>query len=139
MLSAPDTSSPAAHTAFDGKYLSITTFRADGTGVATPVWFVEEDGRLLVETDACSGKVRRLRRTPDAEIALCSARGKLHGAPVHAHVELLPESENARVEALIARKYRVDLWFIRPIRWFQMHLGKDKGGHRPLVLAVALG
>ena len=49
--------------AFAGKYLSLTSFRRDGTGVATPVWFVEVDGRLLVETDAGSYKVRRIRAT----------------------------------------------------------------------------
>jgi hypothetical protein len=51
-----------ATTAFPGKYLSITSFRRDGTGKATPVWFVQEDGCLLVETDAGSYKVRRIRR-----------------------------------------------------------------------------
>jgi hypothetical protein len=40
--------------AVPGKYLSLTSFRRDGTGVATPVWFVETGGRLLVETDAAS-------------------------------------------------------------------------------------
>jgi hypothetical protein len=25
---------------FEGKYLSLTSFRRDGTAVATPVWFV---------------------------------------------------------------------------------------------------
>jgi uncharacterized protein len=39
-----------------GKYLSITSFRRDGTGVATPVWFIQEGGRLLVQTGASSGK-----------------------------------------------------------------------------------
>ena len=28
-----------------GKYLSLTTYRRDGTPVSTPVWFLEEDGR----------------------------------------------------------------------------------------------
>src|SRR5512141_1567688 len=37
---------------FKGKYLSLTSFKRDGTGVATPVWFVAENGHLLVETDA---------------------------------------------------------------------------------------
>lgn len=32
----------------DGKYLSLTTFRRDGSPVATPLWFVEDDGRLFV-------------------------------------------------------------------------------------------
>jgi hypothetical protein len=30
--------------------------------VATPVWFVQEAGRLLVQTDANSGKVKPIRR-----------------------------------------------------------------------------
>jgi PPOX class probable F420-dependent enzyme len=51
-------------TTFPGRYLSITSFRRDGTGKATPVWFVQEDGRLLVETDAGSFKVQRIRRNP---------------------------------------------------------------------------
>ena len=42
---------------FPGKYLSITSFRCDGTGTATPVWFVQDGARLLVETDA--GRVTR--------------------------------------------------------------------------------
>ena len=40
--------------ALPGRYLSLTSFRHDGTGVATPVWFVEDGERLLVETDAAS-------------------------------------------------------------------------------------
>ena len=64
--------------AFSGKYLSLTSFRRDGTGVATPVWFVEADGRLLVETDASSYKVRRIRRDPQVTIAPCTARDLGH-------------------------------------------------------------
>ena len=59
---------------FGGKYLSITSFKRDGSGVATPVWFVQEDGRLLVETDANSGKVKRIRRNPQVLVAPCRHR-----------------------------------------------------------------
>jgi hypothetical protein len=34
-------------TQFTGKYVSLTTFRRDGTAVATPVWFVSDNGNLL--------------------------------------------------------------------------------------------
>lgn len=63
--------------ALPGKYLSLTSFRRDGTGVATPVWFVEARGRLLVETDAASYKVRRGRRITWIEEALAPLRGQL--------------------------------------------------------------
>jgi PPOX class probable F420-dependent enzyme len=89
-----------------GKYLRLTSFRRDGTGVATPVWFVEADGRLLVETDASSYKVRRIRRDPRITVAPCTATGRLRRAPVPAWAELLPDAEVARVEQLMARKYR---------------------------------
>ena len=63
-----------------GKYLSITSYRRDGTGVATPVWFVEEGGRLLVMTAADSGKVKRSPvRNAFVTAAPCSARGPASG------------------------------------------------------------
>ncbi len=105
-----------AFDAFDGRYLSLTSFRRDGTPVATPVWFVREDGRLLVETGARSWKVRRIRRNGDVTVAVCTASGRLRGAPLPAHAELLPPDELARVHALLGRKYRFDLLLLRPIR-----------------------
>ena len=113
------TSVPMGIHEFRGKYLSITSFRRDGTGVATPVWFVVEGDRLLVETGATSRKVRRILRDPSVTIAECSARGRLRGMPVHAIAEILPDEETARVERLVGRKYRADLLVIRPIRAIQ--------------------
>jgi hypothetical protein len=126
----------AATTAFLGKYLSITSFRRDGTGKATPVWFVQEDGRLLVETDAGSYKVRRIRRNPRVVVAPCGPSGRLRGEPVTATAELLPDVETGRVERLMARKYRVDLIFIKPIRSLQaaLHPGRPRG--KPVILAI---
>ena len=46
----------------DARYLSLTTFRKDGTPVATPVWVVSDDGRrLLVWTGADTWKAKRIR------------------------------------------------------------------------------
>lgn len=122
--------------AFPGKYLSITSVKRDGTGVATPDWFVQENGRLLVETDGDSYKVKRIRRNPSVTIAPCTASGRLRGKPIAAHAELLPDAEVARVERLMRRKYRVDLVIIRPIRAVQaaLHLGRSRG--KPVILAI---
>jgi uncharacterized protein len=49
---------------FPGKYLSLTSYKRDGSGVSTPVWFVIDDRRLLVMTDPQSFKVKRIRRNP---------------------------------------------------------------------------
>jgi PPOX class probable F420-dependent enzyme len=128
---------PGATTpSFPGKYLSLTSFRRDGTGVATPVWFVEADGRLLVETDAGSYKVRRIRRDPRVMVAPCTATGRLRGTPVPAWAELFPDTEVARVDQLMGRKYRVDLVFIKPIRKLQAALDRRRSRGTPVVLGI---
>jgi uncharacterized protein len=122
--------------AVPGKYLSLTSFRRDGAGVATPVWFVEAGGRLLVETDAASYKVRRIRRNPRVTIAPCTATGRLRGSPVPAWAELLPDAEVARVDRLMARKYRGDLVFIKPFRSVQAALHRRRPRRTPVVLEI---
>lgn len=126
----------AGTTRFPGKYLSITSFRRDGMGVATPVWFVEENGRLLVKTDADSYKVRRIRRDPRVTIAPCTATGRLLGDPVPARAELLPGDELHRVEGLMARKYRIELIVIRPIRRAQVALRIGRSRRASVILAI---
>ncbi|HXY28442.1 MAG TPA: PPOX class F420-dependent oxidoreductase [Acidimicrobiales bacterium] len=116
-------------TAFGGKYLSLTSYRRDGTAVATPVWFVQEGGRLLVQTDAGSGKVKRIRADPEVSVAPCNGTGHLRGDQVPARAELLAGAEVAHVEELLRHKYRRDMLVIGPLRWAQrtFHLGKDRG------------
>jgi hypothetical protein len=120
-----------------GKYLSLTTFRRDGSPVATPVWFVRDFDRLLVETEADSYKVRRIRANAHVTVATCSARGRVKGPAVEARAEILSDLERPRAERLLAHKYRIDGLIIRPIRWVQMalHLGKRRGV--PVIVSVA--
>lgn len=112
-----------------GKYLSLTTFRPDGTGVATPVWFVDVGGQYLVETDRTSYKVKRIKRNPSVAVAACTASGKLRGEATPARAELLPQRTVADTRPLFAQKYRLDLLFIGPVRAVQsvLHLGRQRG------------
>ena len=119
-----------------GKYLSITSFKRDGSGVATPVWFVQEGGRLLIQTDADSGKVKRIRRNPRVLVAPCTATGRLLADPLPAQAELLPDAEVGRVERLLAAKYRIDLLFIRPIRAMQARLRRRRPRPKPIIVAL---
>jgi PPOX class probable F420-dependent enzyme len=113
---------------FGGRYLSLTTYRRDGAPVATPVWFVEDNGVLLVQTDAASGKVKRIRRSPNVRVGLCTASGRLLGPEVVATAALLEPSETSRVARLIQQKYRIDALIIRPL-WIiksKLHIGKPR-------------
>lgn len=100
--------SAALEARFPGKYLSVTSFKRDGTPVATPVWFVIEAGRVLIYTNPDSFKAKRIRRNPSVRIAPCNATGRLRGEPAPATAEFLPEDRTDHVMRLIKHKYRVD-------------------------------
>jgi PPOX class probable F420-dependent enzyme len=63
-------------------YLSLTTFRHDGTPVPTPVWASQDGDRLYVWTEAEAGKIKRLRNNSAVLLAPCDSRGGLQGAQV---------------------------------------------------------
>ena len=90
---------------FPSKYLSLTSYKRDGSGVATPVWFVIDDGRLLVMTDPESFKAKRIRHNPNVTVTPCTAAGRLRGDPLPARAELLPVSQRARLDQLMPRRY----------------------------------
>lgn len=90
------------------RYISLTTFRKDGTPVATPVWLVSEGGYLQVLTKATTGKVKRLRNNSRVTLAPCDARGGLQGDPVDATATIIEDPELvARTEQLIRSRYGV--------------------------------
>jgi PPOX class probable F420-dependent enzyme len=121
----------------NGKYLSLTTYRRDGSPVATPVWFADDGARFYVVTGADSYKVRRIRRNPSVAIAECTARGALRGEPIPARAEFLEEDEHARVDAMMARKYRVDRILILPLYRLVLRLrGKASDDRAGVYVAI---
>ena len=93
---------------FPGRYLSVTSFKRDGTGVATPVWFVSDGRRLFALTDLHSAKVRRIRRNPHVLVASCRPDGKLRGEPVPARAEVLTGTPDLdRVQKLLTERYKL--------------------------------
>ena len=85
------------------RYISLTTFKRDGTTVSTPVWVVSDDGeRLLVWTAASTWKVRRVRRNPDVLVAASTFRGRERGPRVAASARLVPDPG---IDRLLRRKY----------------------------------
>ncbi|MFD9130184.1 PPOX class F420-dependent oxidoreductase [Kitasatospora sp. NPDC059571] len=89
------------------RYVSLTTFRKDGTPVATPVWHVVEGGLLYVWTEADSWKVKRLRRDPCAKVVVCDVRGRIEPGAAEATGtgRVLDFEGKERVRRLLGRKY----------------------------------
>lgn len=94
-------------TALDGeRYISLETFRKDGSGVQTPVWAAALDGRLLVVTDGTSFKVKRLRANPKLRAAACDVRGKMRGDWHEGSARILEDgAEKERAEKTLRAKY----------------------------------
>jgi uncharacterized protein len=122
--------------AFPGKYISVTTYKRDGTGVATPVWFVQEGDRLLFRTGVASGKAKRIRRNPAVLVAACTLRGELLGQQVSGVARVLSGSAAADAKRLINRKYRADWLIVRPVWFIQsaLHVGRPRS--TPAFLAI---
>jgi PPOX class probable F420-dependent enzyme len=92
------------------KYVLLTTFRKNGSGVGTPVWAVLDDGKLYVWTVTDSWKVKRARRTPAVTLQPCTMSGKPSGEVVNATARILDEAGTERVRQLIRRKYGLPGW-----------------------------
>jgi uncharacterized protein len=95
------------NTTFDHQhYLNLETFRKNGKGVKTPVWFVEDGGTFFVRTDATSGKVKRIRNHPQVYIAPCKMDGALLGEWIEASACLVNDPEiDRKVDRLLGKKY----------------------------------
>jgi PPOX class probable F420-dependent enzyme len=120
---------------FPGRYLSVTSFKRDGTGVATPLWFVFDGRRLLALTDLHSAKVRRIRRNPRVLVAPCRANGKLRSQPIPARVEVLTSTaELDRVQKLLIERYKLSYRVVMLI----YRLGRRIRGQRSVADGAAL-
>ena len=58
----------------DEPYVLLTTFRANGERVGTPVWVARDGDHLVVMTAAGTGKVKRIERTALVELTPCDRR-----------------------------------------------------------------
>jgi uncharacterized protein len=88
------------------KYVNLETFRTNGEGVKTPVWFVHEADTIYIWTEAESWKVKRIRRNRNIRITPCKSMGEPTGTWVHASAETneSPEAQQS-VRKLMRKKY----------------------------------
>jgi hypothetical protein len=107
------------------KYVLLTTFRKDGTPVATPVWGVARDDKLYVWTETSSWKVKRIRRNSAITIQACDMRGNTtRGRKVEGTARLLDAAETKRVRRWVRRKY----WLTAPLLMIGSDLTRGKVG-----------
>lgn len=90
-------------------YVSFTSYRKDGTPVATPVWIAPDGEDLYFFSDTGAYKVKRVRNNPAVTLQPCDVRGRVdEGSPVVSGLaEVLDHAEARRVRRIVNRKYRV--------------------------------
>ncbi len=87
-------------------YLNLETFRKSGTGVRTPVWFVQDGETIYIRTIANSGKVKRIRNNGQVNIAPCKVDGALLDDWISAVAREINDAEIAKkTDDLLDKKY----------------------------------
>jgi PPOX class probable F420-dependent enzyme len=99
-------------------YVNLVTFRRDGRGVPTPVWFALVGGLLYVFTDGTSAKVKRIRATKRVRIAACDVRGGVTGPWAEGRARVVEEPELVeRAYAALREKYGWQMQLVDLVSW----------------------
>ena len=129
----------ALDTLGSAKYISLTTYRKDGTAVATPVWLARSGDALIVITDPDSGKAKRLRNNPAVLVSPCDMRGRVKPDAISSAgtVGFQDTAQTQLTMAAISGKYGL---MGRIITWMNERkarkAGRGDAGHVGLTITV---
>ena len=89
----------------NAKTILLTSYRRDGTPVATPVSLAFDGDRAFFRTWDTAWKAKRIAQNPDVEIAPSTLRGKRTGPAISARARLLDGEEADRARRALARRH----------------------------------
>ena len=89
------------------KYINLETYRKDGSGVITPVWFAIENGKILVVTRTGTGKVKRLKNNKSVRFMPSGSRGQPKGQWTTGSASFSSSDELKRAVELRNKKYGI--------------------------------
>ena len=90
----------------DQQYINLETFRKNGAGVKTPVWFAQDGNTLRVWTQADAGKTKRIRREGKVRIVSSTASGEPTGEWMEVRATVLDApNEITHTKNLFRKKY----------------------------------
>ena len=89
------------------KYVNLETFKKDGSGVKTPVWFVTENDYIYVVTRSKTGKVKRLRNNSSVRICPCTFNGTPKGEWHTGTATMVEGDEVERIIKMRKKKYGI--------------------------------
>ncbi len=124
----------------DEKYLSLTTFKKDGTPKPTPIWIADlGDGTMGFTTNQDSWKVKRLKNNPNVMLQPCDMKGEIEEGTTAVEATATyvtggPEFE--KVRGLIDKKYGFAVKVIKVLNSVRSMLGK--GGQSDTAIIITL-
>ena len=83
----------------------LTTYRKDGTAVASPVWFRFQDNTFEVVIAQDDVKLRHLAARPQCELVVFEAAPPFRGVRVRSHQPTLDRAGAQQARAEIAARY----------------------------------
>lgn len=98
---------------FDGqKYLTLESYRKNGTAVPTPMSFIVENGVLYLRTNRKSWKMKRISSNSHVRVVPSDPRGNPLGTWVDAQASPFGLGEMEWVYTRFKQKYRFDQKFV---------------------------
>ena len=91
----------------DTKTVLLTTYRRDGTPVATPVSIAFDGEHAYFRTWRDAWKAKRLANDPKVTVAPSTLRGEPTGPAVDARATLLQGADAIRAARALARRHRL--------------------------------
>jgi uncharacterized protein len=97
------------------RFVSLTTFKRSGEGVASPMWIGRDGADLFAWTPADSYKVKRIRNDPRVLLAPSSRFGKVRDdvSPVEGTAQVVSDPATVeRLERELRRKYGLGYYLV---------------------------
>lgn len=114
----------------DEKYVSLTTFRKNGTPKPAPVWIADfGDGTIGCTTSSSSYKVKRIANNPEVTLQPCNSRGVVtEGSDVvTGTAEVVTGAEFERCASAVKKKYKLQYTAMSLVGQAAKLIGKGSG------------
>ncbi len=123
----------------DEKFVSLTTYKKDGSTSSVPVWIADlGDGTLGFTTASSSYKVRRIRNNAKVQLQPSDRKGLLTPGSevVSATAKAVQGADFERVLKIVKKKYGFMFTMINIIGKFAQLIGKGSGTDTAIIITL---
>ncbi len=122
------------------EYVSLVTYKADGTPKALPVWIVDlGDNTVGFTTHGDSWKAKRVRNNPAVTLQPCDQRGNITegSAIVEGTARMGTAEEFATISSLVKTKYGKWVTMVKIMNSVRGALGKGGQSDSAMIIELA--